>query len=419
MNRLKLAISGLRGALGFLVLWFLSLYVLNAVGNMDAVQHWVGGRRYLNVLWVVTALYLLISKFNVDRDFLVQKMWLLAPIGAVCVFLYFYHDKSFDLGFLKYAVLLVLTASVVRHLAWFDRKIFFRINSAACLVVFAAALYQLLWLHRLVPDGDINQNIFAPQAMILGGIAVFALLYDEVSKGERLLHAVCGLLALWVALRTSCRTAYVAEMAMAGLFCLLAYRKYRWSFYWVLLGMLAAAAVMVAVVLFSPSVTESKFGRISTEIVGFLDLQSGKTTGSSIGLRLAMWQAALTEIIPKHFWLGVGEISRVDFASLFPHTKIDKNFLSTLQHFHNEGINIFVTGGVVLFVAANGLLYQLFRQARTEPVLLCILVGTVVFGITEVTWLHKSCFLLLTSVWLLYECAGEKAAGDVAKCGSD
>lgn len=400
--------SDIRCKLGLLVLFFLSLYVLNAVGNIDLVQHCVGGRRYLNVLWVVTALYLLISKFDVDWAFFIRETKLLIPIGASCIFLYFYHEGSFDLGFLKYAILLTLATSVVRGLKWFDKKIFFRINSVACLVVFATAMYQLLWLHRLVPDGDLNQNIFAPQVMIIGGVSVCALLHCEVNTRERWLHALCGVLALWVALRTSCRTAYVAEVAMAVLFCVLAYRKYRWPLYWCCLGMLAVVVVLVAVELFSPSVTWEKFGRISAEVEGFLDMQSGETADSSVGLRLAMWQAALTEIIPKYFWFGVGEVSNVDFVSLFPQTRVDRDFLSTLQHFHNEGINIFVTGGLLLFATANMLLYQLFQKARTEPVLLCILVGTLFSGMTEVTWLHKNCFLLLTSVWLLYEGAGGK-----------
>ena len=406
-GRLFLQVANFLRVLMFI---FLSLYVLNAVGNLEAVQHWVGGRRYLNVLWIVMALYLLVSRFDMDRAFFVRQFRLLAPIGAVCVFLYFYHDRSFDLGFLKYAVLLVIAASVVRRLGWLDRNVFFRVNSVACLAIFAVALYQIIGLHRLVPDGDVNQNIFAPQAMIIGGISVFAWLYDEVDKKERLLHIVCGVLALWVALRTSCRTAYVSEMVLAVLFCGLAYRKYRWPLPWLLLGLAAVAAVMVAVVFCSPGVTESKFGRITAEIADFIDLKSGKTTESSIGLRLAMWQAALTEIIPQHFWLGVGEVSNVDFVSLFPHTKIDKNFLPTLQHFHNDGINIFVTGGLLLFVSANGLLCRLFQRAWSEPAMLCLLVGTVAFGMTEVTWLHKSCFLMLTSIWLLYECASSKSS---------
>ena len=405
MDSLRRFVLSAREKLCFLVLVFLSMYVLNAIGDMEALQHWFGGRRYLNVLWILTALYLLVSKFNVDREFFIQKIILLVPIGAVCFFLYIYHGKSFNLDFLKYAVLLALTASIVRRLEWFNKKIFFRINSAACLIVFVAALCQLQWLHRPIPDGDINQNVFASQAMIIGGISFFALLYSEVNKKERLFHALCGVLALWVALRTSCRTAYMAEMALAGLFYVLAYRKYRWSFSWILLGMSAVAVAMVVSVLLSPSVVEQKFGRISTEIMAFLDLQPGKTTSSSVGLRLAMWQMALTEIIPKYFWFGVGEVSKVDFVSLLPDTKVNKDFLAILLHFHNEGINIFVTGGLLLFVAANFLLYQLYRAARTEPVLLCILLGTLVFGMTEVTWLHKKCFLLLTSVWLLYECA--------------
>ena len=104
---------------------FLSLYVLNAVGNLEAVQHWVGGRRYLNVLWIVMTLYLLVSRFDMDRAFFVRQVRLLAPIVAVCVFLYFYHDRSFDLGFIKYAVLLVLAASVVCRLDCLDRNFFF------------------------------------------------------------------------------------------------------------------------------------------------------------------------------------------------------------------------------------------------------------------------------------------------------
>ena len=392
-------------ALRVLMFLLLSLYVLNAVGNLEAIQHWVGGRRYLNALWIVMALYLLVSRFDIDRKFFVRQVRLIAPIGAVCIFLYFYHDRSFDLGFLKYAVLLVLATSAVCRLNWLDRNVFFRVNSAACLMIFAAAMYQIIGLHRLVPDGDINQNIFAPQAMIIGGISVFACLYDEVDKKERLLHVVCGMLALWVALRTSCRTAYVSEIAMAILFCYFTYRKYHFSLLSFVCAFLIFVAVLVMVVLFSPSIVENKFDRIFEEVNGFVALQPGDTTGTSIGLRLAMWKTALMEVIPKNFWFGVGEVSGVDFINLVFHTNVNKEFLSTISHFHNEGINIFVTGGVLLFGIANWLLYKLFKRAWNEPVVLGILVGTFVFGMTEVTWLHKNSFLTLVSVMLLYECA--------------
>ena len=387
-----------------LMFFLLSLYVLNAVGNLEAVQHWVGGRRYLNALWIVMVLYLLVSRFDIDRSFFVRQIRLLAPIGAVCVFLYFYHDRSFDLGFLKYASLLVLASSVVCRLNWLDRSVFFRVNSASCLVIFAMALYQILGLQRLVPDGDINQNIFAPQAMIIGGISVFAWLYDEMDKKERLLHVVCGVLALWVALRTSCRTAYVAEMAMAVLFCYFAYRKYHWSLFSFVYVFLIFVAFFVMVVFFSPSIIENKFDRIFGEVNGFIALQPGETTRTSIGLRLAMWKTAFMEIIPENFWFGVGEVSGVNFISFVSHTNVNKEFLATISHFHNEGINIFVTGGVLLFGVSNWLLYKLFKRAWNEPVVLGILVGTFVFGMTEVTWLHKNSFLTLVSVLLLYEC---------------
>ena len=398
-----------------LMFLLLSLYVLNAVGNLEAIQHWVGGRRYLNALWIVMALYLLVSRFDIDRSFFVRQVRLLAPIGTVCIFLYFYHDRSFDLGFLKYAVLLVLAASVVCRLDWLDRNVFFRVNSGACLAIFAVSLYQIIGLHRMVPDGDINQNIFAPQAMIIGGISVFALLYDEVDKKERLLHVVCGMLALWVALRTSCRTAYVSEIAMAILFCYLTYRKYHWPLFLFVCAFLIFVAVLVMVVCFSPSIIENKFDRIFEEVSGFVALQPGQTTGTSIGLRLAMWKTALMEIIPENFWFGVGEVSGVDFISLVFHTNVDKGFLSTISHFHNEGINIFVTGGLSFFVTANWLLYKLFKRAKNEPVVLGILVGTFVFGMTEITWMHKNSFLMLVSVLLLCECTARKKYHDDCK----
>lgn len=47
-----------------LMFLLLSLYVLNAVGNLEAVQHWVGGRRYLNALWIMVALYLLLTRLQ-------------------------------------------------------------------------------------------------------------------------------------------------------------------------------------------------------------------------------------------------------------------------------------------------------------------------------------------------------------------
>ena len=101
MKLSKMSFPHTVNVLRVLMFLLLSLYVLNAVGNLEAVQHWVGGRRYLNALWIVMVLYLLVSRFDIDRSFLVRQIRLIAPIGAVCIFLYFYHDRSFDLGFLK------------------------------------------------------------------------------------------------------------------------------------------------------------------------------------------------------------------------------------------------------------------------------------------------------------------------------
>lgn len=164
-------------------------------------------------------------------------------------------------------------------------------------------------------------------------------------------------------------------------------------------------AFMLLVVMTSPIVTEHKFKIIFLEIQDFFGLGDGETTGKSIGLRLAMWKAAFVDVIPNHFWLGVGDIRFLDWPAILKHSNIDSAFLKTLPHFHNEGINIFVTGGLLLFVVSNWLLYKLFLIARTEPVLLCLLVGAVSWGLTEVAFRHKPFLVVFLSIWLLYECA--------------
>ena len=406
----------LRSVLEIAVLVTLSLYVLNAVGGVEA-WHWlVGGRRYLNVLWVVLALYLLVSKCDVDRPYLWEKARLLFPVCATCLFLYFYHDQHFDLGFLKYGLLLVLAASVAIKVRRFDIKAFFYINSLASLLIFAAALYQIHVLGYVVPNGDMNQNIFAPMAMIIGSVSVFSLLYRDIKPPLGLAFALCGVLAVWVALRTSCRTAFVTEAILTLLFLTWAYVKLQWSLRKIAIISATVVAAMALVVLASPSVTGDKFGVILEQVRGFFELRQGETTGTSIGLRFAIWKAALFDVIPKHFFLGIGDINELNRFEIITGSSIDREFLRTLQHFHNEGINTMVMGGLLLFSVCNWLLFKLYMTARKEPALLCLLVGYVAYGLTEVAFLHKPCFFVFVSMWLLYECAAKNERRKAQAC---
>lgn len=388
-----------------LVFFFFALYVVNAIGNIDELKGILGKRRYLNVLWVLLGMYLIVSKVRINWLFFWDNAKLVIPISAGCLFLFFYHDEIFDISYVKYSLLLILVAAAVCDIRKFGLREFFIVNSLSCLAIFAVAIYQMDVLRYPVPNGDINQNIFACLVLIIGNVSLFSVLYGKLNRGDRLIYAICGILAIWVALRTTCRTAYVTEVALVCCFSYLAHKRYEWSTRQSVLFVVIAMGFMLLVVVTSPLATEHKFKVIFREVQEFSALGFGETTDSSIGLRLAMWKAAFVDVIPNHFWLGVGDIRFLDWPSVLKHSNIDSVFLKTLPHFHNEGINIFVMGGLLLFVACNWLLYKLFLIARTEPVLLCLLVDAVMWGMTEVAFRHKPFLVVFLSIWLLYECA--------------
>ena len=348
---------------------------------------------------------MVICKAKVNWDFFWKDTKLVLPVVFVAVFLDFYHDCGFDVSYAKYALLLILVGSVVCKIKTFGLREFFIVNSLSCLAIFAVALYQIDVLGYPIPNGDINQNIFACLVLAIGNVSLFSVLYGRLNQGDRLIYAICGILAIWVALRTTCRTAYVTEMALVCVFSYLAHKRYEWSIRKSVLFIVMAMVFMLLVVATSPLATEHKFKVIFQEVQEFSVLRFGETTDSSIGLRLAMWKAALFDVIPNHFWFGVGDVRFLDWSSIVKNSNIDADFLKELAHFHNEGINIFVMGGVLLFVACNWLLYKLFLIAKTEPVLLCLLVDAVMWGMTEVAFWHKPFLVVFLSIWLLYECA--------------
>ena len=387
------------------LLFLFSLYFINAVGNIEGVSELLGKRRYLSVLWIVLGLYLVASKGKIDWQVFWGNICLIIPISITCLFLFFYHNCIFDLSYIKYAFLLILVGSIVCKNNKFRQREFFAINSLACLIIFFSAVYQISVLKYPIPNGDINQNIFACIVAAIGNVSIAAALYKNLNKTDKIFFVICGLLAVWVSLRTTCRTAYVTEFVVVCLFSFLAYKKLGWS-QWKIIGfLLLAVFFLLLTVVVSPSITEYKFKVIASEIFGFFNLGEKETTGSSIGLRLAMWKAAFVDVIPNNWCFGVGDIRKLDWLTLLPESNIDREFLRDLPHFHNEGINILVMGGFLLFIVSNWLLYRLFVIAKNEPVQLCLLVGTFVWGMTEVAFRHKPFFIVFLSIWLLYECA--------------
>lgn len=386
------------------VVFAFSLYVLNAIGSVELLNGALGGRRYLNVLWVCLFVSIFWEWKEIDLSLFKTYFLVLLPIIAICFFLYFYHGRTFDLGYVKYALLFLLAGSVCSNAKNFNLRAFFVVGALSCVAIFLVALYQIDVLGYLVPNGDLNQNVFASMAMIIGSATFFAYLYPSLHHFERLLYTVCGSLAIWVALRTTCRTAYVTELILCFLFLYLARIKLRWTLKESTLFVFLVLLSMVLVVVFSPSEAANKFSVISSQIYDYWYLDPQETTRTSVGARLVIWKVALFDIIPSHFLFGVGDVRQLDWINLITVANVDTDFWERILHFHNEGINIFVTGGLLLFLVSNWLLYKLFQAARGEPVLLCLLVGSVSWGVTEVAFFHKNYFFVFLSLWLLYEC---------------
>lgn len=398
-------VSRMRLVLGHLTLLLFSLYVFNAIGAVESLSGVFGGRRYLNFLWLCTFVCIFLSWKEIDLYLLKKYFHLLSPIIIACLFLYFYHSQAFDLAYVKYVLLFLLAGSVCVKEKSFNLRKFFLTGALSCVAIFLVSLYQIHVLGYQVPNGDLNQNVFASMAMLIGNVTFFAYLCPNFRLLERLTYALCGSLAIWVALRTTCRTAYVTEVFLCLLFVYFAQKKLGWTLTKRGLFVSLALLSLVLVVVFSPAETGNKFGVIFAQCFDFFGLNPRETTETSIGLRLAMWKSAFLDVIPNHFLFGVGDIRQLNRLELIAGSNIDPLFLKTLLHFHNEGINIFVTGGLLLFLVSNWLLFKLFQVARGEPVLLCLLVGTVSWGITEVAFFHKNYFFVFLSLWLLYECA--------------
>ena len=328
-----------------LLLILLSLYALNAIGSMDVFCNIYGDRRYTNALWVLLGLYLIVNRGRTNWKFLWEEGWFFVPLILVYLFLYFYHSGHMTLSYVKYGFLVSVSVASVCELKWLNLKTLFLTNSISCVLIFLASLYEIECLRYQVPNGDINQNVFALMALIIGNVSIFSFLYKEFPHSYRIIFFFTGILSVWVALRTSCRTAYFTEIFLIILFLYCAFQRFNWSLKKSIVFFAICTTLLVAVIFTSPSITAYKFNLVSEEVRDFFTLEAGESTNTSIGLRLAMWKTALFELFPQHLFLGVGDIHQLNWNDLHVMTSMDSKFAEDLWHFHNDAINIIVTGG--------------------------------------------------------------------------
>lgn len=88
---------------------------------------------------------------------------------------------------------------------------------------------------------------------------------------------------------------------------------------------------------------------------------------------MAMWKFAFGDILPSCPFFGVGRMEGSQIAKLFDYHQIDPAYISNWTHFHNDIVQMLVSGGGLQFLGGAGTLILLYRSARKSVPLLWLL----------------------------------------------
>ena len=386
----------------FIVLALVAVYVVNILWYWGFLGYYGESARYVNRLGWAALAYWLISKFEINWRFLWQegKVWL--PVFIAMAVLTLVHGMAVYPHFetLRKLLTILLAIGCLAGSALLSLNAFFLINGVACILLAGSGSWQVFGMGYAFPGEVINQNIFAMGTVLLGSVALGAVFCRQrLSRATLFFSLACAVPAYSIVILTNCRITFLAELAVLCLYLWLLVREKLCSGKQVM--MLAVAVVVsVAAVLYVDSTLLAKFSLISEQTEHFAELEKGETTGSSIGLRLAMWQVAFQQVVPHFPVFGIGHAAKVDLPSLINTMAIAADFHP--QHWHNEVVNVLCEGGIFYFLAWVMTALALLRRAWHEPVLLMMLVPVAVCGLAEVFFDTQKTFLIFMSVWLLY-----------------
>jgi len=270
--------------------------------------------------------------------------------------------------------------------------------------------YQRIVLGIDRPGGTINAVTFGDLAVLLGMVA-FAATIDFRQARRTIAWPLLGGLAGVLALVLSGTRGGWISLALAGLLCLRLGHLARSRNVRLFIG----AGLALTVALYFVPATEMQL-RVTQGLNDVRTWNSGEEKNTNVGGRLELWKNA-GMLIAEHPLAGVSIAAAkartaqwVEEGQLHP-------LVTIAPHYHNEALQVLVTGGVFGLLALIGILGAPFaffaRQARlaaargqaiNAPAVagMLVVLGYFGFGLTEMMfWMGRSCIFYAVMVFLI------------------
>ncbi len=385
----------LKRGVGFLLLASFSLYFFTAI------SYGFGHGKYLwKIVLPISLIALLLLWKEYKWKALIKECepWFPLLFSSLVIFAVY---GTWPAGRSLEAVGITLLAiTILSQLKLISLRYFYWVNALTCVLLFSSGLIDVLVLGKHVPGETINQNIFAGVAVTVSGFSLISSFDRSINlrSFERKFFACAGILALAITIATQCRTVL---LPIALLLLLV------WNGSVKSLGKGSAIALIALslsflsiVIYFNPGLVV-KLYKIIPEISEWLS--SNNVAQSSIGIRLEMYSFALTEVFPSHPFIGLGISDGSSVAAMFGDVRINEEFVRHWAHFHNDAIQMLVSGGLLQCVAAISTCFLLWRRSGKNVLILWLLACGILFGLTEIFFFRRNtfvCFLTLYYVTL-------------------
>lgn len=388
----------------YAVLISISIYFLNATSYIQSL-------RYGKYLWLVTLplvfLALTVNRLKFNKSFFMQEITPWIPIflsGAVLFIIHGNFSGSNILG--KLFILLMAFSLLVSHVK-LNTKILFWVNAINCLLLTCLGWIQVSFLGFQVPGQDVNQNIFAGVIVLLGGFSCLSSFHNnqasQLSPTDRAIFFIIGTISVITAILTGCRTVFLTLIVLLPL---LAYSFIRFTniskskrF---IIGLVLIIVVINFTLITNNDLLTQRIGKIIPEIVQWQSQQEN-VVSTSIGIRLSMYQIAIFDIFPKFPFFGMGDLSGEEIANILNIKSIVQSHINNWTHFHNDVLQMLVTGGLCFVMSASFVFLLLLKKALGNPLLLWLLGCGAMFGLTEIFFFRQNTFICFCTLWLFYQ----------------
>lgn len=272
-----------------------------------------------------------VSKQTIKQNLSNYTFWIIILFSAFISLKYLFQSASPSMLRATLSVSLLMLVFPIRLLNQRSLMWMSFIGSIA-LTIFIS--YHLLFLGT--ERGNLLLNAI-PYSTLCGAIAILAL-YQFIET-KKLLPIATALLSISSILISETRGIWLAFLCALSilLFFYLRAQKRRWKIFGVMLTVFFTVSILFKDQLIERyEYTEKEYSAI----------QSGYY-GTSIGLRLQMWQAA-TEIGKRNFWVGAGSEHKKVFLNLVDEDLIEPSLAKFHpDQYHNQFFENFAKMGII------------------------------------------------------------------------